>query len=132
MQDYRAFIEQYRSAWERAVAAKDVAPLTQFFHVPYLAVGGDGLVTLVNGATEIDEFNRIRLDLFLKDQAVQWRFRGCDALTLGEQGAFVTVNWEGRRADGTVARAWRHYYNLVCTDDGLKILVSTFSAGSHG
>jgi len=132
MDEYTAFVDDYRGAWEKAVGANDIAPLTRFFHVPYLAVGADGAATLVKSTTEVDDFNRVRLALFLKDQATRWRFRGCDAMTLGAQGAFVTVNWEGHRADGSVARAWRHYYNLMRGPSGLKILVSTFSAGSHG
>jgi restriction system protein len=44
----------------------------------------------------------------------------------------ATLIPSGGQADGTVARAWRHFYNLARTGSGLKILVSTFSAGSHG
>jgi len=131
MDEFRSFIEDYRATWQRAIAAQDVRALTRFFHVPYFAVGGDGGVTALMSEADIEAFNRDRLKLFLQDNAARWALRGCDPMALGTQGAFVTVNWEGRRADGSIARAWRHYYNLVRTPAGLKILVSTFSAGSH-
>ncbi len=131
MADINKFIDDYRATWEKAIASNDVSPLTRFFNIPYLAVGGDGAVMLVSSEADIRSFNQDRLRLFIQDKATRWRFRGCDAMTLGSQGAFATVNWEGHRADGTLARAWRHYYNLVQTPAGLKILVSTFSAGSH-
>jgi hypothetical protein len=51
-------------------------------------------------------------------------------LSLGTASALIVANWELQRADGTVARVWRHYYNMVQTSVGLKILVSTFSPGS--
>jgi len=124
------FFERYRLTWEAAIATGDHSALTPFFHLPYLAVGADGGVTLFSNEAEVRAFNRSRLELFTKDKAARWYFRGCDVLTLGTQSAFVTVNWEGCRADGTVARAWRHYYNLARTNAGPRILVSTFSAGS--
>ena len=130
MTEFKDFVEDYRRTWEAAIAANDVSPLTRFFHIPYFGVGADGAVALFTNETDIRSFNETRLALFRKDMATRWIFRGCDALTLGAQSAFVMVNWEGQRADGAVARAWRHYYNLARTPTGLKILVSTFSAGS--
>ena len=130
MEEFAGFFEEYRRIWEAAIAAGDASALTPFFHVPYLALGADGAATLSSNEAEIRRFNQSRMDLFIKDRAVRWAFRGCDVLTLGTQSAFVTINWEGYRADGSIARAWRHYYNLARTNAGLKILLSTFSAGS--
>lgn len=132
MTEVKEFLDDYNRAWQAAIASKDVGLVTRFFHVPYLAVGPDGAVTVSSSEADIRRFNEGRLAQFLKDQAPRWILRGVDGLSLGTQGVFAIVNWEGQRADGTVARAWRHYYNLVRTAGGLKILVSTFSAGSHG
>lgn len=131
MMDFSDFLEDYRRTWETAIATADVSALTRFFHVSYIAVGPDGGVTVVNGENEIRSFNQKRRELFTQDKTARIVLRGCDALTLGAKSALVTANWENQRADGTVARAWRHFYNLARTEGGLKILVSTFSAGSH-
>lgn len=127
MMEIRDFLEDYRRTWE---SATDVTPLGRFVHVPYIAVGADGVATLIASDVEVARFNQTRMDLFRADKIERWYLRGCDPLMLGTQSVLVAVNWEGQRSDGTVARAWRHYYNIVRTADGPKILVSTFSAGS--
>jgi hypothetical protein len=130
MKEYRDFLEDYRSTWEAVMNAADVAPLTRFFHVPYFAVGPDGSVTLTESKEKIVAFNQSRLELFQGDKATRAFSRGCDVLTLGPGSALIVANWELQRADGTVARVWRHFYNMARTPSGLKILVSTFSPGS--
>jgi len=130
MSQYREFLEDYRQTWEQVMSAGDVASLTRFFHVPYSAVGADGGVALVKSETEIHSFNQTRLDQFQKDKATRAFSRGCDVLTLGTGSALIVANWELQRADRTVARVWRHFYNMAQTPVGLKILVSTFSPGS--
>ena len=132
MNEFVEFIEDYGRSWAKAIAAKDVSHVRSYFHEPSFSVGPDGSVAAMQDAKGIDEFNRARLAQFLNDDAPLNSFRGCDAMTLGAKSAFVTVNWELSRNDGTVVRAWRHYYNVLRTPEGLKILVSTFSAGSHG
>lgn len=132
MNEFVAFIESYGKAWAKAIAGKDVAHVRDFFNAPSFSVGPDGSVTPMMDAKGIDEFNSARLAQFLSDEAPLNSFRGCDAMTLGTQSALVSVNWELRRNDGTMVRAWRHYYNVLRTPVGLRILVSTFSAGSHG
>lgn len=130
MTQHKDFLEDYRRTWEAVMNAGDVAPLTRFFYIPYFAVGADGTVTLVKGEAEIHSFNQTRLSQFQKDKATRALSRGCDVLTLGTGSALIIANWELQRADGTVARVWRHFYNMAHTPAGLKILVSTFSPGS--
>lgn len=125
--DIRSFIEDYRGTWERAT---DVAALTRFFNIPYIAIGADSAVALQSTEADIERFNRVRLARFQEAKIVRWHVRGCDPFQLGAGSALVAVNWEAQRADGTVALAWRHYYNIVRTDAGLKIVLSTFSVGS--
>jgi hypothetical protein len=128
--EVRDFIEDYRRSWEASIAGSDVSAMTRFFHVPYFAVGADGAVVFNKSEVEIVTFNQTRLAVFQRDRATRWLFRGCDTLALGAKSTLAIVNWEGQHADGTIARAWRHYYNLAHVPDGFKILVSTFSAGS--
>lgn len=131
MTDFVDFIDDYRRTWEKVIANADVTLLPRFFHVPCMFVGPDGSVTVASNEAELNRFNQGRLEQFTKDKAPDWLVRSCDGLTLGTQGVLVIVNWEGHRSDGTTARAWRQFYSLLRTRDGLKILVSTFSAGSH-
>jgi hypothetical protein len=130
--DFSDFIDDYHRTWEKTIATADVSPLPRFFHLPCMFVGPDGSVTVASDAAELNRFNQGRLEQFLRDEAPNWLVRSCDSLTLGARGMLVMVNWEGHRVDGTTARAWRQFYSLLRTRRGLRILVSTFSAGSHG
>ena len=118
MTEYQNFLEDYRRTWESVMNAGDVTPMTRFFHVPYFAVGPDGTVTLVKSEAEIHAFNQVRLDQFQKDKATRAFSRGCDVLTLGAGSALIVANWELQRTDGTVARVWRHFYNMARTSTG--------------
>jgi len=40
--------------------------------------------------------------------------------------ALATVNWQLRRADGTLERAWRPYSRLRKADANWSVLMSTF------
>lgn len=130
MNQHKDFVEDYRRTWEQVMNVGEVSSLTRFFNIPYFAVGADGTVTLVNSEAEVHSFIQARLDQFQRDKATRALTRGCDVLSLGTASALIVVNWELQRADGTMARVWRHYYNMVQTPVGLKILVSTFSRGS--
>ena len=131
MVDFSDFVEDYRREWEKTIATAAVTTLPRLFHLPCMFVGPDGSVTVAFDEAELNRYNQGRLDQFLKDEAPRWLVRSCDGLTVGTQGVMAIVNWEGHRADGTTARAWRHFYSLLRTPSGLKIIVSTFSAGSH-
>lgn len=124
------FLEDYRHTWETVMNKGDVAPLTRFFHVPYFAVAPDGTVRVVKSEEEIQAFNQTRLDQFKSDRATRAFSRGCDVLSLGPGSDLIVANWELQRSEGTVARVWRHFYNMARTPAGLRILVSTFSPGS--
>lgn len=131
MDDLRKLIEDYRATWEKVMNSKeDVASLNRFFHVPCTMVGADGAVSTFRGPDEIQAFNKSRLDLFKKGGAVKAKLRGSDVVTLGTQCALLSANWELCRADDSVERAWRHYYNMVRTSSGWRVLLSTFAVGS--
>jgi len=131
MDELRELIQDYRATWEKVMNDKeDVASLNRFFHVPCTMVGADGAVSTFRAPTELQAFNTSRRDLFKKGGAVKPKLRGCDIVTLGTRCALVSANWELCRADDSVERAWRHYYNLVRTSDGWKVLLSTFAVGS--
>lgn len=132
MSEFVKFMEDYTRVWEAGIRTSDVTKVAAFYQAPFLSIGPDGSLTLSRNEGEIVEFLRSRLGQFQKDGATHWSFRGCDTLSLGTQAVLLCVNWEGRRADGSLARAWRQYYNVLRTSAGPKIVVSTFSAGSHG
>jgi len=131
MKEIIDLIERYRACWVTVMReTHDVGSLNGFFHLPCFFIGGDGSVSCFRTADDISAFHGPRLDQFLKGGVTNNRVRSCDVLSLGTRSALALVNWELVRADDSVERAWRHSYNVVKTDHGWKIVVSTFQGGS--
>jgi hypothetical protein len=131
VKDIMDVIEGYRAAWVTVMReTRDVDSLNGFFHLPCFFIGGDASVSCFRNAHDISAFHRPRLEQFLKSGVTNNRVRSCDVLSMGTRSALALVNWELVRADDSIERAWRHSYNLVRTDRGWRIVVSTFQAGS--
>lgn len=127
----REFVEGYRSTWEQVMnGSSRVAALTPFFNVPCLMIGAEGAASQYSTSEQIESFNQSRLDSFRAGGAVKARLLGCDVMTLGNHCALAIANWELCRVDGSVERAWRHYYNLLRGSDGWRIALSAFQVGS--
>jgi hypothetical protein len=125
------FVERYRRSWEQVMrGSSDIAAMTAFFNVPCLTMSAEGTISQYSTSESIHSFNQSRLDAFQAGGATTARLRGCDVATLGNHGALALVNWELCRADGSVERAWRLYYNLVRKPDGWRIVLSAFQVGS--
>jgi hypothetical protein len=131
MKDVMDVIDGYRARWQTVLReTRNVDSVNEFFHLPCFFIGGDASVSCFRAPEDISAFHRPRLEQFVKGGVTDNLIRGCDVLSLGTRSALALVNWEFHRADGSIERAWRHSYNLVKTDAGWKIVVSTFQAGS--
>jgi hypothetical protein len=131
VQTPQEFVERYRVSWEQVMNGHSaVASMTEYFNVPCLMVGAEGTLSEYSTAESIQSFNQSRLDAFRAGGATKAKLRGCDVTTLGSRCALAVVNWELHQADGTVERAWRHYYNLLRKPEGWRIVLSAFQVGS--
>lgn len=131
METPREFVERYRSTWEQVMnGGSGIASMTGFFNVPCLMIGAEGAIAQYSTPESIQSFNQSRLEAFNAGGATKARLRGCDVTTLGSHCTLAVVNWELCRADGSIERAWRHYYNLLRGQDGWRIVLSAFHVGS--
>jgi hypothetical protein len=131
MEELRTLIERYRVAWERIIRETgNVDEVNQFFHLPCIFVGADGSPSLFRTAEDISAFHCPRLESFRKGGVKKSKAMDFEVIELGTQSALVSVTWEQCREDDSIERTWRHSYNVVKTDVGWKILVSTFQAGA--
>lgn len=131
MQTPREFVESYRRAWEQVMSGgAGIASMTRFFNVPCLMIGAEGALAQYATPESILSFNQSRLEAFNAGGATSARLRACDVTTLGSHCALAVADWELCRADGSVERAWRHYYNLLRGADGWRIVLSAFQVGS--
>ena len=124
-------IEGYRTTWERIILETgNVDEVNQFFHLPCIFVGADGSISLFKAAEDISTFHHPRLEIFRKGGVKKSKAKNFEAISLGMHSALVSVTWEQCREDDSIERTWRHSYNVVKTDMGWKILVSTFQLGA--
>ncbi len=131
MTDIRAFLESYRACWEAVIkGSAPISALTPFFHPHCFMVSADGGVRTIQSATEIEDFNIGRRDSFQEGGVARCGFRGVDTISQGPHTTLAVVNWELSRSDGTLERAWRHYYTIAHGADTPRILVSAFQTGA--
>lgn len=125
------FVETYRAAWEGVMSGReDVEILTPFFHIPCLMIGANGALNESRSEAEVLAFNVSRRDAFKAGNATIAQLRGVDVQSQGQHVALATVNWELKRSDQSIERAWRHYYTIRVVEGSPKILVSTFQTGA--
>lgn len=124
-------ISDYRATWEQVI--RDHAPVTKldrFFNLPCLMVSLDGEPELYQSRDRITAFNRSRLDAFRAGGVQNAALRGVDMTNQGPHLTLAVVNWELTRADGSLERAWRHYYTILERADAPTIMVSAFQTGA--
>ena len=125
------FLESYRATWEAVIrGSEQVAALSSFFDAKCFMLAVDGTVKSVQSNAEIDAFNEGRLISFREGQVDQCTFRGIDTISQGPHATLAIVNWELKCADGSLERAWRHYYTIAHTKKAPRILVSAFQTGA--
>lgn len=125
--ELQTLIEQYRSAWQNIVRESgDVGEVNQFFHLPCVFLGADGIPSVFQTAEDISTFHLPRLKLFHELGVWTPVAKDFEITPLGKHSALVLVTWEQGREDGSIALAWRHSYNAISTATGWKILLSTF------
>ena len=90
----------------------------------------DGSMKLYTSQSEVTEFNQSRLDAFVGGGVRNASLRAVDVQSQGQHLYLATVNWELTREDGSLERAWRHYYTILAGLPSPTIVVSAFQMGS--
>lgn len=133
MQSARQLVSDYRQTWENVIQGDaPLEELDRFFNVPCFMVSLDGQMTLYASQAEVTDFNQTRLDAFRAGGVRNASLRAVDLSSQGQHLNLAVVNWELTRADGSLERAWRHYYTIL--DNGVNaaptIVVSAFQTGA--
>ncbi len=120
--DIRDFFKRYNETF----LAIDGNRIAAFYCAPTLTMRGDGSIHCLQSREELARFFQNVADSYYRDG---WRggdFRNLQVTPIGARSALATMDWEMRRADGSLIREWRQSYNLVRIAGGWQILVSTF------
>ena len=133
MQTAHQLVSDYRATWEGVIrGGAPLADLDRFFNVPCFMVSLDGAMKLYTSRSEVTAFNQGRLDAFRAGGVHNASFRAVDIVSQGPHLSLAIVNWELTRSDGSLERAWRHYYTILAGDPAAAptIVISAFQTGS--
>ena len=117
-QFFDRFVEAFGSFSGPRVAA--------LYHVPGIALRGDGSIQSLQSRAEVEGFFQRALDGYRGDGCRAARFKDLDVVPMGGRSALGTVTWELLRQDGSVLRAWRQSYNLARVEGGWQVFASTY------
>ena len=120
--EIRGFFENYAKAFE-SIDGNRIAAL---YHVPTVTMRGDGSIHCLQSREDLARFFQGVADTYYRDGYRSGSFANLQVVVIGSRSALATMDWELRRADGSVIREWRQSYNVVRVPDGWQILVSTF------
>jgi hypothetical protein len=60
-----------------------------------------------------------------------WAIKHLAAVPLGAGSATATIDWTMMRADDSSIRGWTQTYNIIGSDNGWHVLLSTLHVGSE-
>ena len=118
----RDFWKQYTAAFE-AIDGNRIAAL---YYIPTLTMRGDGSIHCLQSREELARFFQGVADSYYQEGYRGGSFENLQVTPIGGRSALATLDWQMRRADGSLIREWRQSYNLVRIAGGWQILVSTF------
>lgn len=133
MEAARQLISDYSDSWQAVIRNEAPLPeLDRYFNVPCFMVSLNGAMKLYASRSEITAFNQSRLDAFRAGNVHNASLRAVDVLSQGAYLTLAIVNWELTRADGSLEKAWRHYYTILAGENGAApmIVISAFQIGS--
>jgi hypothetical protein len=123
MESPREFFERYRADW---METHDGSCIARFYGEPCLTLRADGSFHVLSTNEDIAKFFQQVIDAYLQQGMDDFLIVDFTAVGLGGRSAFVTLDWDARRADGTQIRQWRQSYNLIEMAGNWKIVLSTF------
>ena len=121
-EEIRSFFENYAKAFD-SIDGKRIAAL---YYMPTVTMRGDGSIHCLQSRDDLARFFQGVADTCYRDGYRSGSFTNLQVVPIGVRSALATMDWELRRADGSVLREWRQSYNAVRVPDGWQILVSTF------
>ena len=121
-EEIRGFFENYAKAFD-SIDGNRIAAL---YYMPTVTMRGDGSIHCLQSRDDLGRFFQRVADTYYRDGYRSGSFTNLQVVPIGGRSALATMDWELRRADGSVLRQWRQSYNVVRVPNGWQILVSTF------
>jgi hypothetical protein len=124
-------VAEFFDAFVQAFPSFDGKVIAQRYAAPYLALNGEGVLTLLPTQADIASYFQTVLDNYLAQGCRSCRYLELEVFAMGNQSALGTVTWEMLGQDGKVLSSWRESYNFMRTENGLRIFASTDHVDGH-
>jgi len=118
-------VAAFFDAFVQAFPTFDGKKISGRYAAPYLALNGEGELTLLPTQADIASYFQAVLDNYLAQGCRSCRYLELEVFAIGSQSALGTVTWEMLAQDGKVLSSWRESYNFMRTQDGWRIFAST-------
>lgn len=118
--DIKAFFDRY----VEDIPLFNGAVLAKKYIAPYTVMSRDGDAWLCGNIDETIDYFQILLDKHREDGVKSCKYEDLDFRTIGEHCYLASVSWTMLGENDKVISHWRESYNMVRTDDGLKIFTS--------
>lgn len=122
-------IVDFFNRFDRAFATFDGARVAALYHVPHVALRGDGSVDCITHREGVAGFFQRALDDYQAGGCRRCTHRNLRVVALGERSIVAAVTWELLDDSGAIRRTWRQSYNLIDVAGSLQVLTSTEHIG---
>lgn len=113
----------------QAFPSFDGKKIAERYAAPYLALNGEGVLTLLPTQADIASYFQTVLDNYAAQGCRSCKYLELEVLAVGGQSAMGTVTWEMLGQNGKVLSSWRESYNFMRTENGWRIFSSTDHVG---
>jgi hypothetical protein len=117
-------IKEFYDRFVRDFSTFDGELIASRYMHPYSAMSPDGDIWQCNSQSELVEYFQSLLDRHLSNGVVKGKYEDLETIPIGKKCHMASVTWTMTNADDQVVSHWRESYNLLETDDGLKIFTS--------
>ena len=120
MDEVKKFFDRFESDF----VSFDGKVISSRYCVPYTAVDSEGSLKLYQSLQEIELSFQEYLDDYHDKGIRSCKFSDLTVVKLGSICFFGSLTWHMLDQKGQVVESWRESYNLIKSNDGLKIFVS--------
>lgn len=125
----QAEVAAFFDAFVQAFLSFDGKVIAKRYAAPYLALNGEGVLTLLPMQADIASYFQTVLDNYAAQGCRSCRYLELEVFAVGSKSAIGTVTWEMLGQNGKVLSSWRESYNFMRTENGWRIFASTDHVG---
>ncbi len=117
-------IAEFFERFAQDVPTFDGRLIASRYLAPYIAVSSDGDLWECREESDVVDYFQNLLDKHQEQGVAHCEYEDLISSPIGKKGYFATVTWTMSDKEGNTITHWRESYNLIKTNEGLKILTS--------